>query len=57
MMPLYLGLPIAAGAGVLGGLAAGGLMKVAMHFFGTEELGVMTKNERAMKAAQDYMAR
>lgn len=57
MMPIYFGLPIAVACGIAGGYAAGGLMKLAMRLFGTDEWGTETKNERAMRAAQEYMAR
>ncbi len=57
MLPIYYALPIAVACGVAAGYAAGGLMKLAMRVFGTDEWGTETKNERAMRAAQEYMAR
>lgn len=57
LTPLYIGIPIAAACGVAAGYAAGGLMKLAMRVFGTDEWGTETKQEKAMRAAQEYMAR
>jgi hypothetical protein len=57
-MEPVIGVGIAAGIGILGGFAAGGLMKLWIRYLGVgEQAGHMTKEERAAKVVSKYMAK
>lgn len=52
MIPLYIGIPVIIGSGVLGGLASYGLMRLAMCEFGHEGY---VKESAEQRAARVYM--
>lgn len=57
-MEPIIGVGIAAGIGILCGLAAGGLMKIWIRYLGVgEQAGHMTREERAAKVVSKYMAK
>jgi hypothetical protein len=52
--PLYIALPIATAAGILGGYAAGGAMKLAIKYFGHEGFVAETSEQRAVRQYTEH---
>lgn len=57
MIPIYIGVPLAIVCGIAGGLAAGGMMKLFIRYFGSEGWGTETRQEKAIRYAKTYMER